>query len=168
MGTSEDPIRKSSATPGILTEPGRTGVPQAAPGARIPAIQRCEDCRVGNSFQAWERSDLAPMWNTVIDFSNWGLPSPGKRAVIELVTAQIVVPPRERARLRMRTSLNGVPSYIDLALTPQGIYGDQYMLVATHAIRAYSDQMIQFDVGRDNDQTRGLAEIGICGYLVDI
>jgi hypothetical protein len=87
--------------------------------------------------------------------------------VIELVTAQILVPSGEWARLRMYTSLGSQPSNLDLFLTFQGNVTGQSIYDATHSIRAYSDGLISFDVNRDNAETSGFALICISGYLAD-
>ncbi len=134
--------------------------------AQIP--QPCKDCRVDNAFHAWKAQELTPSFNWNIDFANWGIISPGKRAVIELVTATISVPGGEWARLRMSTSIGFSASNLDLVLTPQGQVGGQQIFVATHFVRVYSDQLIPFSVNRDNDQTEGHAFICISGYLIDI
>jgi len=130
--------------------------------------KRCEDCRAGSAFHAWHEQHLTPSFNWEIDFtSDVAIPS-GKRAVIELVTATVSVPAGERARLRMYTSLGMAPSNLDLVMTSQGTVDGVERLVATHALRAYSDQLIAFDVNRDNAQTEGDAFICISGYLTDV
>jgi hypothetical protein len=102
-----------------------------------------------------------------IDFNpDWGIPPTGKRAVIELVTATILVPKGEKARLRLFTSLGTAASNLDFVLIEQGVVGGQDVLIATHAIRAYSDSLIEFNVNRDNATTKGHAFICISGYLV--
>jgi hypothetical protein len=140
----------------------------ARPVVRMQIPQPCKDCRVDNAFHAWKEQHLTPSFNWEIDFANWGIISPGKRAVIELVTATISVPSGEWARLRMFTSLGYVPSNLDLFLTPQGQVGGQQILVATHLVRVYSDQLVAFNVNRDNAQTEGDAFICISGHLVDV
>jgi hypothetical protein len=92
----------------------------------------------------------------------------GKRAVIGLVTATIIVPTGEWARLRVGTSLGSVPSNLDLFLTPQGQVGGRQVLIATHTLRVYSDNLIGFNVNRDNAQTEGDPFICISGYLIDV
>jgi hypothetical protein len=140
----------------------------AAAPVRTHVARRCEDCRVANAFQAWRSQHLTPSFNWSINFANWGIPSAGKRAVIEQVTATISVPNGEWARLRMYTSLGSVPSNFDLVLTPQGQVGGRQILVATHAVRIYSDALIEFNVNRDNAQTEGDALICISGFLIDV
>jgi len=54
--------------------------------------------------------ELTPSFNWIVSFADYGIPPAGKRAVIELVTAQILVPQGEWARLRMYTSLGTLPS----------------------------------------------------------
>jgi hypothetical protein len=112
--------------------------------------------------------ELPPSFNVGINFNpDWGIPPSGKRAVIELVTATISVPQGEKARLRLFTSLGSAASNFDFVLTQQGQVGGQDVLVGTHAIRAYSDSLIEFNVNRDNATTKGHAFICISGYLVD-
>ena len=142
--------------------------PSAFVRQRVPAPEGCDDCRARTAFHAWRDADLGPSWNTFIDFSSWGIPPANTRAVIELVTATITVPAGERARLRMFTSLGGAASNLDFVLTPQGSVGGQDLLVATHSVRVYSDGLIEFNVNRDNAQTKGRAFICISGYLVDV
>jgi hypothetical protein len=126
------------------------------------------DCRALSAFHAWRDEPLPPSWNVFVNFNPaWGIPPAGKIAVIELVTATILVPAGEFARLRMYTSLGSAASNLDLTLTSQGQVGGQRILVCTHAVRVYSDSMIDFDVNRDNPQTTGSALICISGYLVD-
>lgn len=126
----------------------------------------CDDCRSLSAFQAWHDEDLPPSFNVEIDFADWKIIPAGKHAVIELVAASVYVPKGEWARLRMFTSLGTVPSNLDLFLTPQGVAsnGDS-VFVATHNIRAYSDNLIAFNLNRDNAQTSGHALICISGYI---
>jgi hypothetical protein len=137
------------------------------PSVRKTVDQGCDDCAARTAFQAWHSADLSPAYNYEIDFGDWNLIPSGKRAVIELVTASISVPEGESARLRMYTSLGTTPGNFDLALEPQGVAGGQQTLVATHALRAYSDQLIAFNVSRDNATTPGEALIAISGYIAD-
>jgi hypothetical protein len=126
------------------------------------------DCRALGAFHAWREEPLPPSFNVIIDFNPaWGIPPSGKRAVIELRTATIHVPSGEFARLRMYTSLGSAASNLDLTLTPQGQVAGQQILMCTHAVRVYSDSLIEFDVNRDNPQTTGSAFICISGYLID-
>lgn len=136
--------------------------------------QGCEDCRATNAFQAWEQRELAPSEDWLISFAEYGIPPTGRRAVIELVTAQIVVPEGEWARLRMYTTLGPIASNMDIFLTFQGNVTPwaspgpaRAIYVATHQIRAYSDSPVEFDINRDNAETTGYALICISGYLVD-
>jgi len=142
----------------------------ARPVVRAKVPKSCDDFCALHSFHAWRQENLTPAVNFMIDFNpNWGIPPAGKLAVIELVTAQILVPKGEWARLRMYTSLGQAPSNLDLVLTRQGqIASGQDVLVATHTLRAYSDGLIEFNVNRDNGQTEGTALICISGYLVDM
>lgn len=134
---------------------------------RRKASPEC-DCRALSAFHAWRDEQLPPSWNVFINFNPaWGIPPAGKRAVIELVTATVLVPSGEFARLRMYTSLGSAASNLDLALTPQGQVGGQRILTCTHAVRVYSDSSIEFNVNRDNAQTTGSALVCISGYLVD-
>lgn len=149
-----------------LQDKGLPGELAARPAIRQTVDSGCDDCRAGTAFHAWRDQHLDPSFNTSVDFASWGIPPAGKRAVIELVTASILVPAGEQARLRMNTSLGSTPSNIDLVLTPQGVVGGNEVLVGTHTIRAYSDRMIEFNVNRDNAQTGGSAFICISGYLV--
>jgi hypothetical protein len=137
------------------------------PQVRRRVEHRCDDCRAETAFQAWHSAELEPAFNVEIDFADWQLVPAGKRAVIELVTATISVPEGEWARLRMYTSLGSVPGNYDLALVQQGVVGGQQQLVATHSLRMYSDQLIAFNVNRDNATTTGEALISIAGYLAD-
>jgi hypothetical protein len=138
-----------------------------APTTRHSEHKTCADCRAFTAFHAWHDQKLTPSFNWSIDFTtNVNIPS-GKRAVIELVTATIIVPTGEKARLRLSTSLGTTPSNFDLSLTPQGTVAGEDVLMGTHTIRAYSDSLIGFDVNRDNAQTEGNAFICISGYLAD-
>src|SRR5215208_2271945 len=133
--------------------PSQQGAPLARPAVKAKVSKGCDDCRAQEAFHAWRDEDLQAGFNSSIDFSNWGIPPAGKRAVIELVTASVLVPQGERARLRLFTSLGQTASNLDLVLTPQGqLFSGQDVLVATHAIRAYSDGLIEFNVSRDNPQ----------------
>jgi hypothetical protein len=126
----------------------------------------CEDCRANTAFHAWHSVDLTPSFNVLVSFADWNIVPKGKRAVIELVTAQIIVPSGEWARLRMFTSLGTTPSNIDLFLTPQGNVSGNAIYNATHSLRAYTDSEIEFDINRDNATTSGTALICISGYVV--
>ena len=137
------------------------------PSLRKTISHACDDCAARTAFQAWRSATLVPSYNVEIDFGDWNLIPAGKRAVIELVTAMISVPEGESARLRMYTSLGAVPGNFDLNLTQQGASGGMQTLVATHPLRAYSDQLIAFNVNRDNATTSGEALIAISGYLAE-
>ena len=134
---------------------------------RATAAGHCEDCRALTAFQAWHDLDLTPSFNWEVDFADWNLVPKGKRAVIELVTAQIIVPSGEWARLRMYTSLGMVPSNLDLFVTFQGNVSGNAIYVATHSLRAYTDDLIAFNINRDNATTSGYALICISGYVAD-
>jgi hypothetical protein len=132
---------------------------------RASTVGGCEDCRAATAFHAWNNIDLTPSNNYFVSFADWNIVPKGKRAVIELVTAQIVVPSGEWARLRMYTSLGFVPSNLDLFLTFQGNVSGSAIYDATHALRAYTDNEIDFDISRDNATTSGFAVICISGYI---
>jgi hypothetical protein len=132
---------------------------------RASTVGACEDCRAATAFQAWNNIDLTPSFNYFISFADWKIVPKGKRAVVELVTAQIIVPSGEWARLRMYTSLGFVPSNLDLFLTFQGNVSGNAIYDATHALRAYTDNEIDFDINRDNATTSGSAIICISGYI---
>ena len=150
-----DAVRATSAAAGVL--PGSA--------VRVTVPQTCDDCRAATAFQAWHSLDLTPSFNWLVSFADYGIPPAGKRAVIELVTAQIIVPAGEWARLRMYTSLGTQPSNLDLFLTFQGNVSGQAIYDATHSLRAYSDGPIEFDINRDNAETAGSALICISGYI---
>jgi hypothetical protein len=160
-GSTRAPVRDVVHTP--RAQPG----PLSRSVARAAVSPRCEDCRATTAFHAWHDVELPPSFNMFVSFADYGIPPAGKRAVIELVTAQLIVPAGESARLRMYTSLGSLPSNIDLFLTSQGNVSGQAIYVATHSIRAYSDGPIEFDINRDNDVTTGHALICISGYLPD-
>jgi len=147
-------------------QPAATQAPQPRSALRSMVVGTCEDCRATTAFQAWHSIDMTPSFNWTVDFADWNLVPTGKRAIIELVTAQIIVPAGEWARLRMYTSLGTVPSNLDLFLTFQGNVSGNAIYDATHSIRAYTDNLIQFDINRDNATTSGSALICISGYIV--
>jgi len=129
-------------------------------------VQVVNDFRAQNAFQKCVEDDLEPAFEVSFDFQ---IPD-GKRLVIELITAQVVVPAEERARLRLVTR-SGTDVYkFDLALASQGRVGGQAeVLVATHTIRAYADsEDFQVNVNRDNEETPAQAIICVSGYLVDL
>jgi hypothetical protein len=150
----------------------RDAVKSRAPQDKLPrsavrdkAAGTCDDCRATTAFQAWQSVDLTPSFNVEVSFADWNIVPKGKRAVIELVTAQIIVPSGEWARLRMYTSLGSVPSNLDLFLTFQGNVSGNAVYDATHSLRAYTDNDIDFDINRDNATTTGSALICISGYI---
>jgi hypothetical protein len=153
------PVRK--AVPSLASE-GR--IQRSA--VRATTVGVCDDCRATTAFHAWHSVDLTPSFNVMVSFADWKLVPKGKRAVIELVTAQIIVPSGEWARLRMYTSLGSVPSNLDLFLTFQGNVSGNATYDATHSLRAYTDNEIDFDINRDNATTSGSALICISGYIV--
>jgi hypothetical protein len=133
---------------------------------RTTAPATCDDCKATTAFQAWHSVELTPSFNVEVSFADWKIVPNGKRAVIELVTAQIIVPAGEWARLRMFTSLGSVPGNFDLFLTFQGNVSGNANYVATHPLRAYTDNLIEFNINRDNATTTGSALIAISGYIV--
>jgi hypothetical protein len=167
-------MAKESAKPtnSVASRVQETTKSASAPAAQPRSAVRtmvtgtCEDCRATNAFQAWHSIDMTPSFNWLVSFDDWNIVPTGKRAVIELVTAQIIVPDGEWARLRMYTSLGSVPSNLDLFLTFQGNVGGNAIYDATHSIRAYTDHDISFDINRDNATTSGSAMICISGYVV--
>jgi hypothetical protein len=153
-------IRQQMPRDRVPTDPARLG------GPLVRTTTPC-DCRALEAFHAWRNETLKPSSNTMIDFANWGLPGAGRRAVIELVTAWVQVPKGESARLRMYTSLGRTASNLDLVLVPQGGVAGQSVFIASHSLRAYTDNLIEFCVNRDNATTSGSALICVSGYLVD-
>jgi hypothetical protein len=166
MTTQEKDKDRSIASPVRRVEPVSAARKAArGSGARTKTSKTCADCRATTAFQAWESVDLTPSFNVGVSFAEWKIVPKGKRAVIELVTAQIIVPSGEWARLRMYTSLGSVPSNIDLFVTFQGNVGGSAVYVATHSLRVYSDNSIDFNINRDNAITTGSALICISGYI---
>jgi hypothetical protein len=109
-----------------VRKPVRSQAAKAAaqrPTLRTTAKGDCEDCRATTAFQAWHSVDLPTSFNMNVSFADWKIVPKGERAVIELVSAQILVPSGEWARLGMDTSLGTVPSNLDLTLTFQGNVG---------------------------------------------
>jgi hypothetical protein len=111
--------------------------------------------------------ELTPSFNVAVSFADYEIPPPAKRAVIELVTSQVVVPQGEWAGLRMFTSLGAIPSNLDLFMTFQGNVSGKSVYEPTHSIRAYSDGLIEFNINPDNAECSGYALICISGYLAD-
>ena len=168
MAARKKAIPKSAPVRQALEAHGQQAAMPERTYLKTHVAQQCKDCRVDNAFHAWRDQHLTPSFNWSIDFSVWGIPPIGKRAVVELVTATIYVPAGERARLRMYTSLGSVPSNLDFVLIPQGQIGSREILVGTHSVRVYSDQLIEFNVNRDNAQTEGDAFVCISGHLIDL
>lgn len=159
---------KESLRASSVREAVQSRVAQATRSASIvrtttPGV--CDDCRATSAFHARHSVELTPSFNVFVSFADWKIVPKGKRAVIELVTAQIIVPSGEWARLRMFTSLGSVPSNIDLFLTFQGNVSGNAIYDATHSLRAYTDNEIDFDINRDNATTSGSALICISGYV---
>ena len=101
------PDKKKSLGPPVR-DAVQSRVAKGAPpksAVRDRAAGTCEDCRATTAFQAWHSIDLTPSFNVFVSFADWKIVPKGKRAVIEFVTAQIIVPSGEWARLRMYTSL---------------------------------------------------------------
>ena|SRR5215211_3068334 len=154
----------------VVTNQPNNPVPVKAVDEPLP-VRVVNDFRAQNAFQKCLEDDLEPGFEVPFNFE---IPD-GKRLVIELITAQVLVPAGERARLRLVT-YSGTDVYkFDLALTSQGRVGGQAeVLVATHAIRAYADKHpspnedFQVNVNRDNKETPGHALICVSGYLVDL
>jgi hypothetical protein len=127
-----------------------------------PKPEPCDRC-AGDAFLQWQEAQLEPSLNVEITFS----PPQGQRLVIEFVTATIEVPAGESARLRMFTGFsNGQAGNFDLTLEPQGTVNGQSVYIATHAVRAYTDNFLAFNVNRDNASTPGSALICVSGYTV--
>jgi hypothetical protein len=141
-----------------MTHSTRTKLAGKAGAPKPPAA--C-DCRARNAFQQFRVQNLPPAFNVAFSFT---IPA-NSRVVIEFVTASVIVPAGEMARLRLFTGLGVNPSNLDLTLTPQGVVNGQQILVATHNIRAYADSLLEFNVNRDNAVTSGQALICISGYL---
>jgi hypothetical protein len=148
------------------SSPSRAGIarkatlpPATPPG---PNPEPCDKC-AGDAFLQWQEAPLEPSLNVEITFD----PPPDKRLVVEFVTATIEVPAGESARLRMFTGFsNGQAGNFDLALESQGIVNGQSIYVATHMVRAYTDNFLAFNVNRDNASTAGSALICISGYVI--
>ena len=159
--------QKRSHSPPVREAVRSRAAPSAVPRSaiRTTAAGTCDDCRAMTAFQAWHSVNLTPSFNVEVSFADWNIVPKGKRAVIELVTAQIIVPSGEWARLRMYTSLGSVPSNLDLFLTFQGNVSGNAIYDATHSLRVYTDNEIDFDINRDNATTRGSALICISGYI---
>jgi uncharacterized protein YoaH (UPF0181 family) len=137
-----------------------TEAPEAA--APKPSASPCDAC-AANAYTEWRAGQLAPAFNAGFSFT----PPKDRRLVIEFVTATVEVPAGESARLRMSTGYSsGQAANFDLALVQQGISGGTAVHVATHAIRAYTDGFLTFNINRDNATTAGHALICVSGYVV--
>jgi len=123
----------------------------------------CADWCALSAWHNWASIHMRAAWNHggLVFF----VPK-GKILVIELVTAEIVVPFGEAARLRMNTTLGTRPSNLDLVLTLQGTPNGVAIWVCTHSLRAYSETIVEFWVNRDNPWTEGEAFVCVSGYLV--
>ena len=152
------PIRGKAPTAAAKARPARSKL-------KVPTAAVCDDCKATTAFQAWRSFTLTPSFNVGVDFASWHIVPAGKRATIELITAEIRVPSGEQARLRLFTSLGSASSNLDLFLTFQGNVGPSSVYTATHSLRAYSDGSIQFNVNRDNATTQGEGLICISGYI---
>jgi hypothetical protein len=138
----------------------KADVPRTA--AAAPKPEPCDRC-AGDAFLQWQEAQLDPSFNVEVTFD----PPPGQRLVVEFVTATVEVPAGESARLRMFTGFSdGQAGNFDLALAPQGIVNGQSVYVATHLVRAYTDNFLAFNINRDNASTPGSALICVSGYLV--
>jgi len=133
---------------------------QSARLAAVGPLVPC-DCRARNAFHQFLVKSLTS--NLSVGFS-FTIPA-NTRVVIELVTARIIVPPGELARLRLVTGLGSTASNLDLTVTPQGVVGGKQILVATHSIRAYADSILDCVVTRDTASNVGTATVCISGYL---
>ena len=91
--------------------------PKGAPECKEPCVM--------SAFQEWQDANLTPSWNYMLSFPA----PPGKRLVIELVSALIQVPAGETARLQMYTGLPMGPSNLDLVVTPQGVVSGQSVYI---------------------------------------
>lgn len=129
-------------------------------GVRSAAV--CDDSCALSAHQTWKSATMTPSFNYLISLT---IPA-GKRFVIELVTASISVPAGETVRLRMYTAFGSSVSNLDLVVTPQGVVGGKVTFVATHSLRAYADNLLQFNVHRDNATTSGYFLVCVSGYLV--
>ena len=133
-----------------------------ATAASTPKPEPCDTC-AADAFLQFREAQLEPSFNVQITFD----PPQGQRLVVEFVTATIAVPAGESARLTMFTGFsNGQAGNFDLALAPQGIVNGQSVYVATHTVRAYTDNFLAFNVNRDNASTPGSALICVSGYAV--
>jgi hypothetical protein len=168
MTKSNNPVPEAPSVLETIERPSSQVAMASAPLVKTRIAKRCEECRVENAFHAWRSQHLTPAFNYMIHFTDVVNVPEGKRAVVELVTATILVPKGEGARLRMYTSLGFAPSNLDFVLTPQGQIGDRDIFVATHSVRVYSDRSIEFNFNRDNASTEGDAIICISGYFVDV
>ncbi len=160
--------KKKSSTVPVRDATKESAMRDTLPRTAVRTLteRECEDCRATTAFQAWHDHELSPSFNAGISFADWKLIPKGKRAVIELVTAHIEVPTNEWVRLRMFTSLGTVPSNLDLFVTFQGNVSGNAVYIATHPLRVYSDNEIDFIINRDNATTKGYALICISGYIV--
>jgi|GEM_PF-6107059 len=169
MATKKKPSAEAMTIQEVVPTTGRKNVGASGKNANREAAagEGC-DCRASTAFHKSIPFNMPPGFNSGTKLSVAGIPAAGKRAVIELVTATITVPAGEKARLRLCTSLGPFASNLDLVLIPQGIVAGQDVLVATHSLRVYTDNLIQFYVNRDNPQTPGTGFVCISGYLVDV
>ena len=122
----------------------------------------CKNPCASNSFVEWQDETLPPSLNYEFNFT---VPD-GRQAVIELITATVIVPVGEWARLRLFTSIGTSPGNFDLTLKPQGAVDGQTIYVATHPLKVYTDSLLAINVNRDNATTSGYALISIGGYLL--
>jgi hypothetical protein len=123
----------------------------------------CQNPCALHAFQEWRDATLTPSFNFELNFD---IPK-GKRAVIELITAEVAVPVGEFARLRLFTGIGTSAGNFDLILVPQGEVGGKTIYHCTHAIKAYADTLLAVNINRDNATTQGHALVGISGYLID-
>lgn len=99
MAKEQTTTTKSPATPvrDTVRSPAAQGA-QTYSVVRATAMGTCDDCRATTAFQASQSVDLTPSFNVGVSFDDWNIVPKGKRAVIEMVTAQIIVPQGEWAR----------------------------------------------------------------------
>ena len=156
-------FRPSAARPFIQSTVERPSRIKAVVDLKRKQERVCADWCALSAWHNWTDIHMRPAWN----HGGLGFLVPkGKILVVELVTATIVVPFGEAARLRMNTALGGRPSNLDLALTLQGTPNGIAIWVCTQSLRAYSDLMVDFSVNRDNPWTEGDAFVSVSGHLV--
>ena len=159
---------RPESVPTVREKVGRelTTRPANLPELRTSVSGACDDCRARTAFHGWHDITMTPSYNWNIDFSDYNFVPAGRRAVIELVTAYVLVPAGEWIRLGLGTSLGQIPSNHHLLVSPQGEVGGQSIFVGTNSIRAYTDHDIAVGINRDNATTSGYALVSVSGYVV--